>query len=67
MDEVAKAVLDYGFNTLKLHSIEANINPENIASQKLLEKNGFVREAYFKENFFWQGKFWKVMRPDYCP
>lgn len=57
MDEVAKAVLDYGFNTLKLHSIEANINPENIASQKLLEKNGFVREAYFKENFFWQGKF----------
>lgn len=57
MDEVAKAVLDYGFNVLKLHSIEANINPDNIASQKLLEKNGFVREAYFKENFFWEGKF----------
>lgn len=57
MDEVAKAVIDYGFNVMKLHSIEANINPENIASQKLLEKNGFVREAYFKENFFWEGKF----------
>ena len=57
MDEVAKAVIDYGFNVMKLHSIEANINPENIASQKLLEKNGFVKEAYFKENFFWQGKF----------
>ncbi len=57
MDEVAKAVIDYGFNVMKLHSIEANINPENIASQKLLEKHGFVREAYFKENFFWQGKF----------
>lgn len=57
MDEVAKAVIDYGFKVLKLHSIEANINPENIASQKLLEKNGFVREAYYKENFFWEGKF----------
>ncbi len=57
MDEVAKAVLNYGFNVLKFHSIEANINPENIASQKLLEKNGFVREAYFKENFYWEGKF----------
>lgn len=57
MDEVAKAVIDYGFNVMKLHSIEANINPENIASQKLLEKHKFVREAYFKENFFWQGKF----------
>lgn len=57
MNEVAKAVIDYGFNVLKLHSIEANINPENIASQKLLEKNGFVKEAYFKENFFWEGSF----------
>ena len=57
MDEVAKTVIDYGFKVLKLHSMEANINPENIASQKLLEKNGFVREAYYKENFFWEGKF----------
>ncbi len=57
MNEVLKIVIDYGFREIKAHSIEANINPENIASQKLLEKNGFVREAYFKENFFWEGKF----------
>ncbi len=57
MNEVAEAVIDYGFKVLKLHSIEANINPENIASQKLLEKHKFVKEAYFKENFFWEGKF----------
>jgi ribosomal-protein-alanine N-acetyltransferase len=42
---------------MNLHSIEANINPENIASRKLLEKTGFVREAYFKENYFFNGKF----------
>jgi ribosomal-protein-alanine N-acetyltransferase len=57
MNEVLVAVIDYGFNIMKLHSIEANINPGNIASQKLLEKHKFIREAYFKENFFWQGKF----------
>jgi len=57
MNEVAEAVINYGFTELKLHSIEANINPENIASQKLLEKKGFVKEAYFKENFYWEGKF----------
>jgi ribosomal-protein-alanine N-acetyltransferase len=57
MHEVLEVVINYGFNVMKLHSIGANINPENIGSQKLLEKNGFVREAYFKENFFWQGEF----------
>jgi ribosomal-protein-alanine N-acetyltransferase len=50
-------VLKYGFEVLKLHSIEANVNPENIASIKLLEKNNFVREAYFRENYFYNGKF----------
>jgi ribosomal-protein-alanine N-acetyltransferase len=57
MDEVLDAVIQYGFEEMKLHSICANINPANIGSQKLLEKHGFVREAYFKENFFWEGKF----------
>lgn len=57
MNEVAEAVIAYAFNEIKLHSLEANINPGNTGSQKLLEKNGFVREAYYKENFFWEGKF----------
>jgi len=57
MQEVWKSVLDYGFNTMKLHSIEALVNPGNEASIKLLEKNKFIREAYYKENFFFDGKF----------
>ena len=57
MQEAITAVLNYGFNELKLHSVEANVNPENTASIKLLEKNNFVREAYFKENYFYHGKF----------
>ncbi len=42
---------------MNLHSIEANVNPGNTASIKLLEKNNFTREAYFKENYFYDGKF----------
>ena len=57
MQEAITAVIDYGFNVMKLHSIEANVNPGNAASIKLLEKNNFVREAYFRENYYFNGKF----------
>jgi ribosomal-protein-alanine N-acetyltransferase len=57
MYEAMHKVIDFGFKQMKLHSIEANINPENLASKKLLEKAGFVREAYFKENYYFNGKF----------
>lgn len=42
MQEAVLAVLFYGFSAIKLHSVEANINPANVASKKLLEKNRFV-------------------------
>jgi len=57
MTEALRAVLNYGFETMRLHSVEAIVNPENEASISLLQQNNFVREAYFKEDFFWQGKF----------
>jgi len=56
-NEVVKAVIAYGFQTIQLHSIEAHINPGNTASAALLSSNGFIREAYFKEDYFFRGKF----------
>lgn len=55
--EAIAAVVNYGFEAMGLHSIEALVDPENIASCAALEKCGFVREAYFKENEFYNGKF----------
>lgn len=55
--EAIKAVLDYGFYNMQLHSVEAVIDPENIASEKVLLKNGFVKEAHFIENEFYNGHF----------
>lgn len=57
MKEALETVMAYGFNTLKLHSMEAIINPGNDASARLLETSGFVKEACFKENYFFNGKF----------
>ncbi len=57
MREIMPAVLHYAFSNLGLHSIEANVNLGNMASIRLLEKHGFVREAYYKENYFFRGKF----------
>ena len=57
MDEAMTAAVEYCFRTLNFHSIEANTAPENEASGRLLEKHGFVQEAYFRENFYFDGKF----------
>lgn len=57
MLESITAVTRFGFEILKLHSIEANVNPSNIPSINLLERSGFVKEAHFKENYYFNGKF----------
>jgi len=57
MKEALLSVIDFGFDEMNLHSIEANINPDNTASAMLLESTGFVKEAYFKEDYFFNGAF----------
>ena len=57
MKEAINAVVDYGFNVLQLHSIEALLSPENIASSSVLEKTGFVKEGHLKESYYFRGKF----------
>jgi len=37
--------------------MEAIIDPENIASEHVLIKKGFVKEAHIKENVYWDGKY----------
>jgi ribosomal-protein-alanine N-acetyltransferase len=57
MNEAMTAVINYGFDDLKLHSIEANVNPGNASSIRLLERSGFIREAYHRENYYYNGHF----------
>ena len=57
MKEALLKVIEYGFATMKLHSIDAHVSSDNIASAAVLEATGFVREAYFREDYFFRGKF----------
>ncbi len=55
--EAIQAVVEYGFKDMNLHSIEAILDPKNIPSAKVLEKNNFILEGHFKENEFYNGVF----------
>lgn len=57
MQEALTKIIEYGFREMNLHSVEAQVNPDNLSSIKLLSRNNFVREAYFKEKYFFRGKF----------
>lgn len=57
MHEANHAVIQYGFDVMKLHSIEGVIDPDNISSQKVLERLGFILEGHFRESEFWNGRF----------
>jgi ribosomal-protein-alanine N-acetyltransferase len=52
MAEAVGAALAFGFTTMGLHSVEANIHPDNAASRRVLEKLGFVQEGYFRESYY---------------
>lgn len=55
--EAVTTLLDFAFNTLNFHSIEAVIDARHLASEKVLQKNGFRKEAHFIEDFFYNNEF----------
>ncbi|MFH6967422.1 GNAT family N-acetyltransferase [Flavobacterium sp. FlaQc-28] len=57
VSEAVNRLVQFGFEDLKLHSIEAVIDPENTASERVLQKCGFVKEAHLKEADFYEGVF----------
>jgi ribosomal-protein-alanine N-acetyltransferase len=57
ISEAIKETLNYGFKKMKLHSVEAIIDPENLASERVLQKSGFLKEAHLKENEYFDGRF----------
>ncbi len=49
--EALKEVITFGFQSLKLHRIEAGCATENIGSIKVLEKVGMTREGRTRKNY----------------
>jgi len=54
--EAIPLAIDHAFNTIDLRRLEADIDPRNTASQKLLERLGFQQEGYLRERWVVEGE-----------
>ncbi len=50
MSEAVAAILEYGFNELKLHRIEALVGVNNIPSLRIMDKFEFIQEGLLREH-----------------
>ena len=70
MCEALNAVLNYAFAELEMHRIEADVDPRNASSVRMLERLGFQREGYLRERWQVNGEiqdalFYGLLRPDW--
>lgn len=68
--EALAAVIDYGFRQFDLNRFEADINPANAASGRVLERLGFQIEGRMRERWIIRGEkedsaFYGLLRSDW--
>jgi [ribosomal protein S5]-alanine N-acetyltransferase len=68
--DAVRLMARYAFDELKLHRIEANIQPENTPSIRLVERLGFAKEGfspkYLKINGRWRDhERWALIRENW--
>lgn len=56
VQEAVSALLDYGFDSLDLNRVEADIDPRNHASAKSLERLGFMKEGLLRQRWIVAGE-----------
>jgi ribosomal-protein-alanine N-acetyltransferase len=56
ISEAINEVMNYGFNEMHLHSVEAIIDPNNLGSEGFTKK-GFIKEAHLKRMNFMKDAF----------
>lgn len=55
--EAVSALINYLFEVVKVHRIQANLDARNIASQKLCRRVGMRKEAHFIQDFWNKGEW----------
>jgi ribosomal-protein-alanine N-acetyltransferase len=58
MTEALKSILEYGHSQFNLHRVYASVAKENVASNKLLENNGFFLEGIIRDQYLFRGKYY---------
>ena len=54
--KTVKAMVDFLFGDIGMNRIQAFVMPENLKSQKVLERNGFVKEGIIRQGHIWKGR-----------
>lgn len=54
--EAVEVLLHFAFETLDLHRVEADVDPGNAPSLRLLERQGFRREGHLRERWHVHGQ-----------
>lgn len=62
MREALRAVLDWGWQQMQLHRVEAQIHPANTASLALVQALGFAYEGHLREVAFWGGQYHDLLQ-----
>ena len=57
MTAAVRALISFGFTTLRLHRLEAACIPTNAGSIRLLENTGFIREGYARDYLCINGRW----------
>lgn len=57
MSEAVNAIIDYGFNKLNLHRIEALVGSNNIPSLKIIENHFFTKEGLLRKHYYVADKY----------
>jgi len=55
-------IIQFGFNNLGMMRIQTGVYEYNPASQRVLEKCGFVKEGVFKKAIYKEGGLWDEVR-----
>lgn len=58
--ESVKLLVNFAFKKLNLNRLEAGVFEQNVASQKVLQNNGFIRDAVLRKRVFLK------RRENYC-
>ncbi|HZJ42411.1 MAG TPA: GNAT family protein [Pyrinomonadaceae bacterium] len=69
MTEALQLILNYAFERLELHRVEANIQPGNVASIALVRRAGFTQEGYSRRYLKISGRWrdherWALLAED---
>jgi [ribosomal protein S5]-alanine N-acetyltransferase len=70
MNEAVALVLKHAFKDLKLHRVEANVQPQNTPSINVLKRCGFIKEGFSRNYLKISGQWrdherWAIIKEDW--